>query len=156
MHPRLQLGGTARPLNFTVRRRERDIVKTLAFAIGLCIVAVGAIGFATPSALVWIAQHFGTLVDWYAIGAVRVGLGVLLLSVAKTSRAPRMLRVVAFVPLLAGLGTLAVPFLGVERARATLDWWSHLGSGYIRLSAIPVLILGGFVAYACAPTRRAA
>ena len=126
-------------------------MKTLAFAIGLCIITVGVIGFITPSALIWIAQRFGTPTEWYAIGAVRVALGLLLLSVAKTSRAPQMLRVVAFVPLLAGLGALAMPLIGVERARATLDWWSHLGSVYIRLSVIPLLALGGLIAYACAP-----
>jgi hypothetical protein len=131
-------------------------VKTLAFAIGLCIIAVGAVGIITPSALMWIAQRFGTPAEWYAIGAVRVAFGLLLLSVAKTSRAPQILRVVAFVPLLAGLGALATPSMGVERARATLDWWSHLGSVYIRLSAIPLLALGGLIAYACAPGRRAA
>ena len=131
-------------------------MKTLAFVIGLCIIAVGILGILSPSALVWIAQRFGTPADWYALGAVRVAVGVLLLSVAKTSRAPRMLRVVAFIPLLAGLGALATPFVGVERARATLEWWSRLGSGPVRLSAIPLLVLGGFIAYACAPARRAA
>jgi len=153
LHPRLQLSAPARPLNFTVRRR---IVRTLAFTIGLCIIAVGAIGIIMPSAVVWIAQRFGTPAEWYAIGAVRVAFGLLLLSVAKTSRAPQMLRVVAFIPLLAGLGAFATPFVGVERARATLDWWSHLGTVYIRLSGIPLLTLGGLIAYACAPGRRAA
>jgi hypothetical protein len=45
-----------------------------------------------------------------------------------------------------GFAALATPFLALERARATLEWWSRLGSGYVRLSAIPVLILGGVVA----------
>jgi hypothetical protein len=131
-------------------------MKVLAFVIGLCIIAIGAIGFVTPSALVRIAQHFGTPKDWYVLGAVRLAVGVLLLSVAKTSRTPRVLRIVAFVPLLAGLGALATPFLGVERAQATLEWWSRLGPAYLRLSAIPLLVLGGLIAYACVPLRRAA
>jgi hypothetical protein len=95
----------------------------------------------------------GLPVVWYAIAAVRVAFGVLLLSVAKTSRAPRTLRVVAFIPL---VDALATPFVGVEHARATIEWWSLQGSSYVRLSAIPLLALGGFVAYACAPARRAA
>jgi hypothetical protein len=131
-------------------------VKTLAFVMGLCILAVGAIGIVTPSALVGIALRFGTPTEWYALGAVRIALGVLLLWVAKSSRAPRTLRVVAFIPLLAGLGALATPFVGVERARATLEWWTRLGPGYLRLSAIPLLVLGGVIAYACAPARRTA
>ena len=130
-------------------------MKALAFVAGLGILAVGEIGLLMPSTLVWIAQRFGTPLQWYAIGAVRVAFGVLLLSVAATSRAPRTLRVVAFIPLLAGLGALATPFVGIERARAILEWWSQLGPGYIRLSALSLLLLGGFIAYACAPARRA-
>jgi hypothetical protein len=130
-------------------------VKALAFVAGLGMLAVGEIGLLMPSTLVWIAQRFGTPLQWYAIGAVRVAFGVLLLSVAATSRAPRTLRVVAFIPLLAGLGALATPFVGIERARAILEWWSQLGPGYVRLSALSLLLLGGFIAYACAPARRA-
>jgi len=130
-------------------------VKALAFVAGLGILAVGEIGLLMPSTLVWIAQRFGTPLQWYAIGAVRVAFGVLLLSVAATSRAPRTLRVVAFIPLLAGLGALVTPLVGIERARAILEWWSQLGPGYVRLSALSLLLLGGFIAYACAPARRA-
>ena len=130
-------------------------MKALAFVAGLGILAVGEIGLLMPSTLVWIAQRFGTPLQWYAIGAVRVAFGVLLLSVAATSRAPRTLRVVALIPVLAGLGALATPFVGVERAGAILEWWSQLGPGYVRLSALSLLLLGGFIAYACAPARRA-
>ena len=130
-------------------------MKALAFVAGLGILAVGEIGLLMPSTLVWIAQRFGTPLQWYAIGAVRVVFGVLLLSVAATSRAPRTLRVVALIPVLAGLGALATPFVGVERAGAILEWWSQLGPGYVRLSALSLLLLGGFIAYACAPARRA-
>jgi hypothetical protein len=143
----------ARPLTAPVRQRERDIVKTLAFVIGLYILAVGAIGICTPSGLIWIAQRFTTPVDWYALAAVRVAVGGLLVVVAKASRAPTALRVVACIPLVAALAT---PFVGVERARATIEWWSLQGSGVVRLSAIPLLALGGFITYVCAPARRAA
>jgi hypothetical protein len=146
----------AGPLSSCVGWREGDSVKTLAFVMGLCIVAVGAIGIVTPSALVWIARRFGTAADWYALAAVRLAFAALLLWVASASRAPRTLRVVALIPLVAGLAALATPFVGVERARAALDWWSGLGSGYVRLTAVPLLALGGFIAYACAPTRRPA
>ena len=131
-------------------------MKALAFVIGLCIVAIGAVGIVAPTALIRIAQWFRTPADWYALGAARVAFGLLLISVAKTSRAPRMLRIVALIPLIAGLGALATAIMGVERARAAIEWWSQLGSGYMRLSLVPVLVVGGFVAYACAPGRRAA
>jgi hypothetical protein len=49
---------------YSVRRREGDIVKTLAFVIGLYILAVGASGIFASSGLVWIAQRCTTPVDW--------------------------------------------------------------------------------------------
>jgi hypothetical protein len=128
-------------------------VKNLAFLIGLFIISVGVVGILIPSFLIWIAHLFFAPAAWYALAVVRVAFGVLLLSVAKSSRTPRTLRVVALIPLLAGL---AIPFVGVERAGDMVERWSLQGSGLVRLSAIPLLALGGFVAYACAPVRRAA
>src|SRR5262245_1385262 len=118
------------------RHEAARTVKTLAFVIGLYILAVGVIGIIAPSSLIWIAQRFTTPMDWYALAAVRIALGLLLLSVAKASRTPRTLRVVAFVPLIAAL---AIPVVGVERGRATVEWWMAQGPGLIRLSAVPLL-----------------
>jgi hypothetical protein len=128
-------------------------MKRVAFVIGLFILAVGAIGILVPSFLVWIARLFVVPAAWYALAVVRVALGVLLLLVAKSSRTPRTLRVVALIPLLAGL---AIPLVGVDRARDTVERWTMQGPGLARLSAIPLLALGAFIAYACSPARRAA
>jgi hypothetical protein len=94
-----------------------------------------------------------TPAEWYVLAAARVAFGVLLFFAAKTSRMPKTLRFVACVPIVAGL---AIPFVGVDRARATVDWLSLQGPVTVRFSSIPVLVLGGFAAYACAPSRRAA
>ena len=47
------------------------------------------------------------------------------------------------------------PLVGVERAPAIIEWWSQQGSGVVRVTAVLVLALGDFFAYACAPARRA-
>jgi hypothetical protein len=94
-------------------------VKTLAFVIGLCIFAVGAVGILAPSAFVWIAHHADAPVNLYVITAIRVAFGVLLLLVASASRAPKTLRAVALIPFLAAI---AMPIVGTERARATIEW----------------------------------
>jgi hypothetical protein len=125
-------------------------VKTLAFVIGLFILVFGAVGILAPSCLVWVARHAEARVELYGVAALRVAFGVLLLFVASASRAPRTLRVVAVIPSAAGI---AMPFVGVERARATIEWWTLQGSGVVRLTAFPLLALGAFVAYACAPAR---
>ena len=134
-------------------KRHEDIVKTLASVIGLLIIAVGAVGIFAPSALLWIAQHPVTSVELYLIAVGRIAIGLLLLSVASASRAPKTLRVVGAIALIAGITT---PFLGVARVQAIMDWFSQQGSGFLRVSAVLALTVGGLVAYACAPARRAA
>ena len=123
-------------------------MKTLAFVIGLLIAAFGTVGILAPAGLIWVTHHAVSPAQLYFIAVVRVAFGVLLISVASGSRASKTLRVVALIPLVAGIST---PFVGVDRAPAILEWWTKQGSAVIRLTALAVLALGGFVAYACAP-----
>jgi len=78
-------------------------VKNLAFIVGLFILAIGVLGVLMPSSLVWIAQHFYTTGAFYVIGTVRVAFGCFLISVASVSRAPRTLRVLGHLIVVAGL-----------------------------------------------------
>ncbi len=131
-------------------------MKTLAFVIGLLIGAVGVIGIIAPSGLVWIAEHSVTSGAFYVIATVRIAFGLLLISVAPVSRASKTLRVLGSIILILGITTGLTGLVAIERAYATIEWWLRQGSGVIRLTGIPVLALGTFVAYACAPARRAA
>jgi hypothetical protein len=131
-------------------------VKTLAFVFGLCIVAVGAVGILAPSGLVWIAHHFVTSGAFYVVAAVRVAFGLVLISVASASRAPKALRVLGYIVLISGIATAVIGLVGMGLARAIIEWWLQRGSGVVRLTGILVLAVGGFVAYACAPARHAA
>lgn len=130
-------------------------MKTLAFAIGICIALVGAVGIAEPSALVWIAQHASTPGAFYAVAAIRIAFGAVLISVAPASRAPRGLRLLGSVIVLAGIATALTGLVGMERARAIIEWWLQQGSNVIRATSLLLVALGSFVAYACAPVRRA-
>ncbi len=129
-------------------------MKTLAFVIGLCITAVGAAGILAPSTLIWIAEHFVTSGAFYAIAAVRIAFGLLLILVAPTSRAPKSLRVLGFVILVLGITTALMGLLAIEQARTLIEQWLQQGPVTIRLTGLPLMALGGFVAYACAPARR--
>jgi hypothetical protein len=131
-------------------------VKTLAFVFGLCIGTVGVVGMLAPSSLVWIAQHSVTSGAFYLIAAVRVGFGLVLIYAASASRAPRTLRIVGYVIVVAGLATALTGLVGIERARTIIDWWLQQGAGIIRLTSVVLVALGGFVVYACVPVRRAA
>ena len=131
-------------------------MKNFAFVVGLCIGTVGGVGILAPSGLVWIAQQFVTSVAFYIIAAVRVAFGLVLISVASASRAPKALRVLGYVILIAGITTALTGLLAIGRARAIIDWWLQQESGVVRLTGVLVLALGSFIAYACAPDRRAA
>ncbi len=131
-------------------------MKTLAFVIGLMIAAFGALGTVVPSALAWVAERSATSGAFYLIGAARAAVGLVLIAVASRSRAPKTLRVLGYVILAAGITTALTGLVAIGRARAIIEWWLGQGSGVVRLTGIPVLALGGFAAYACAPARRAA
>jgi uncharacterized membrane protein YidH (DUF202 family) len=132
-------------------------VKTLAFVFSLCISSVGAVGILVPSGLVWLAQRFVTsgAFGFYVISTVRIAFGLILISVASTSRAPKALRVLGYLILILGVMTALTGLAAVERGDAAIDWWEHRGSVVWRLTGGLLLTLGGFVAYACAPARRA-
>ena len=108
-----------------------------------------------PSALVWLAQHFVTSGAFYVIATVRIAFGLVLISVASASRAPKVLRVLGWVILVLGIATALTGLVAIGRARGAIEWWLHQGSGVFRLTSVLILALGGFVAYACAPIRRA-
>jgi hypothetical protein len=131
-------------------------VKTLAFAIGLCIALVGVVGIAEPSALVWIAHHASTPGAFYAVAILRIAFGVVLIYVAPASRAPRGLRLLGSIIVIAGIATALTGLVGMERARAVIEWWLQQGSSVIRGTSLLLVALGSFVAYACAPARGAA
>jgi hypothetical protein len=133
--------------------REGDAVKTLAFVIALCILVVAIVGILAPSSIVWLAQRALAPAALYAAAGIRLALAIVLISAAPASRAPRTLRALAGILLVAAIAT---PIVGVERAPAIIEWWTQLGLGVVRLTGILLLAFGGFVAYACAPPRRTA
>jgi len=130
-------------------------VKTLAFVVGLCISAVGVVGLFAPSGLVWLAQQFATSVAFYVLATVRIAFGLILISVAAASRAPKALRVLGYVILILGITTAFTGLVAIEQAKGAIEWWLQQGTALERLTSVFVLALGGFIAYACAPARRA-
>lgn len=131
-------------------------MKNLAFVVALLILGIGAVGILAPSVLVWIAQRSVASGAYYVIAAVRVAFGLLLILVASVSRAPKTIRVLGYVILIAGIATALTALVARVRADAFIEWWLQQGSGVVRLPSVLLLALGGFVAWACAPARRAA
>jgi uncharacterized membrane protein len=128
-------------------------MKTLAFVIGLCIIAIGAVGIFVPSEFVWIAQHSGSRTALAVVAVVRVVLGIVFISAAAASKTPRILRILGYVVLIAGVVTalMALTGAGMESTRAIIDWWLRQGSSVFRLDGALAVAIGGFIAYTCAP-----
>ena len=106
-----------------------------------------------PRGLLLAASHFATPGGLYIAAGLRVGIGLVLLLAARGSLTPNLLRVLG---VLAFVGGLATPLVGVERVRAILDWCSHQGPIILRLGAAFALALGSFIAYAVLSQRREA
>jgi len=89
----------------------------------------------------------------YSIAALRIAIGLVLVLAAPTSRAPRLLRALGVMVMIAGLST---PWFGVDRARAIMDRVENAGPSLMRLDAIVGMALGGFLVYVFrTPPRRA-
>gem|GEM_PF-342833 len=129
-------------------------MKTLTFGIALGIAALGIVGIFLPSALLWLAPRTATPVAFSLIGAVRIAFGLLLISVASSSRAPKTLRVLGYFIVIAGIATSLTGLVAIEYARALIEWWTRQDSYLIRFSGVVLVILGSFIVYACAPDRR--
>ena len=120
----------------------------LVFFICLGIAAMGVFGLVAPDRLVGFIRSRQTTAGLYFATALRLVLGVALFFAASSSKAPDFLQVVGVVIIVTGLAT---PFFGIERFRKLLDWWSTLGSGFIRAWACFLLVLSLLLVYAVVP-----
>jgi hypothetical protein len=131
--------------------RADNQMRYLALLVAFFIVCVGVTGIFMPDSLMAVGRYVVTTNGLYAVAALRVGIGLVLMFAARISRAPRTLRTLGAVVCVAGLAT---PFFGVDRARAVLDWEATQGTALIRLGAVLAVLGGGFIAYAVAADRR--
>src|SRR5258706_5661114 len=87
----------------------------------------------------------------YAAAAVRVLFGAVLLWVAPASHAPKSLRALGALLVIAGVLT---PLVGVERSGALLDWLVAQGPWFTRAWAGAAVVLCAFFAYAVILPRQ--
>jgi len=125
-------------------------MRPLALLVAVFIMCVGVIGIFMPEALLSVRSYVVTPNGLLAVGALRVGIGIVLMLVAPVSRVPKTLRTLGAIVLVAGLAT---PIFGVDRARAVLDWEATQGTALIRLGAVLAVLAGAFVAFAVRPMR---
>lgn len=128
-------------------------MRLLALLVGLLIVVIALVLAVAPDRVMTTAPYVITPMGLVAMGALRIGMGLVLMLVAPTSRAPRTLRVIGAVVVVAGLMT---PLVGVDRMRGIADWGAAQGPALLRGIAAVMLAIGGFIVFAVAARRRRA
>ena len=128
-------------------------MRWLGLVIGALVILGSAISFAAPDLRLSLERSVMTPAGLYAIAALRIAIGLVFVLAAPASRAPRTLRVLGLIVIIAGLMT---PWFGVARARAVLNWLASAGPLLMRLDAGVGMAIGGFLVYVFrTPTRRA-
>ena len=126
-------------------------MRIAALLVALTVVVVGIVGIVSPDSVTTVRrQYFATPVGIYAAGAVRVAMGLVLILVAKVSRAPKILRTLGSVMCAQGL---AATLLGLDRAQAILEW-EVMHPVLLRAGAMVALASGGFIAVAVAKSSE--
>ena len=114
----------------------------------LFVLLIGAWGILAPSRILDFANRFGTSGGLWVASAIRVVFGLALWFAAPASRAPLLLQVLGAITVLAGV---MLPFLGVDRFKALIDWGTKLSPNKLRAWCLLALALGGTLLWALLP-----
>ena len=121
-------------------------MRIAALLVALFTIVVSMGGIVSPDSLMTLRRlYFATAGRFYAAGAVRVAMRLVLILAASSSRWPRTLRALGAVMC---LQALAATLFGLERARAIMEWEAMQGTALLRAGAVVALASGVFVAFA--------
>jgi hypothetical protein len=116
--------------------------------LGVFTLLIGVWGVLAPSRIADFATRFGSKGGrWFAAG-IRLILGLALWFAAPASRAPLLLQVLGAIALVAAA---IIPFMGVDRFKALLDWWTQLSPTAVRFSCLFAVAFGATILWALLP-----
>jgi len=120
-------------------------MRIAALLVALFTIVVGIVGILSPDGGTTLRRlYFATPGRFYTAGAVRAAMGLVLILTALSSRWPWTLRVLGAVMC---LQALSATLLGIERARAIMEWEGMQGNALLRAGAVVALAAGAFVAF---------
>ena len=120
----------------------------LSGLLGVFIVLMGAWGVLAPARITALVNRFsGRAGLWVAVG-IRLVLGLALWFAAPLSRAPLLLQALG---ILAIVAAVVLPFLGVERFNALIDWWRELAPVSQRRWSLAAVAFGAAILWALLP-----
>ncbi|MBW2550980.1 MAG: hypothetical protein JRE73_09450 [Deltaproteobacteria bacterium] len=116
--------------------------------LAVFILLMGAWGVLAPSRITDFVTRFSSKGGlWFAAG-IRLVLGLALWFAAPVSRAPLLLQVLGMIALVAAF---VLPFMGVDRFKALINWWTRLSPTAMRLNCLFAVAFGGVVLWALLP-----
>jgi energy-converting hydrogenase Eha subunit E len=127
---------------------EEKTMQLVALALSVLIAILGALSFVAPVRALTIARAFESPGRLYALAAIRLVLGVVFFLAGPGSREPEVLRILG---ILIGAVGIITPFVGLDRQRRLLNWWSARGLAFQRTWAAVGFAFGLFLVYAVAP-----
>ena len=130
------------PRSREIRGSQKRLSRYLAVAVAGVFIALGVAAAVAPDTVIASSRYMVSPVGIYAAAALRSGIGVALLLVARGSRAPAILRIMGVALLIAGL---TMPILGVDSAKARIEWEAkHMM--FLRMEGV-LFAWAGLVAY---------
>ena len=120
----------------------------LSGLLGVLIVLMGAWGVLAPARITAFVNRFSSQGGLWASAAIRLVLGLALWFAAAESRAPLLLQVLGVVALVAAV---VIPFMGVDRFKALIDWWAKLSPASQRLWCLVAVAFGAVILWALLP-----
>src|SRR5258708_29195767 len=121
-------------------------MRLAALLVALFTITVGTVGIVHPDSVTTLRRlYFATPDRLYTAGAVRVAMGLVLILAASSSRWPWTLRALGA---LMCLQALTATLLGIEHARAIMEWEGMQGSALLRAGAVVALASGAFIVFA--------
>lgn len=125
-------------------------MRPLALLVAFLLLVVGTVCAVFPDAMLAATPYLLTTIGLYVVGALRIGMGVVMLWAAGPSRFPRVLRTFGVLFIVAGVAT---PIFGVDRARGMMELGAAQGSPLIRAAGLLIVAFGIFIAHAVTPRR---
>jgi hypothetical protein len=121
-------------------------MRIAAWPIALLSIVVGIVGIAFPhGGMAFRRLYFATPGVFYPVVAVRSAMGLGLILAASNSSWPKVLRALGAAVCLQGL---SATLLGLDHARAIMEWEGMQGSALLRAGAAVALASGGFILFA--------
>jgi len=120
-------------------------MRSAALLVGVFTIVISIAGIISPDSMMILRRSYYTPTGLYVGGAIRVVMGLVLILASSNSRWPRILRALGAVMCLQGL---SANLLGLERARAIMEWEAMQGMALLRAGAVVALAAAGFIVFA--------